>query len=126
MSLAFLILFFGASIFSSSGEEPFAFKDIFQFVFFPIGLMIGLILAWNWEGLGGLIAIASIIGFHLQMLIKNGNPDFGIFFKLLAFQGYYLFFTGLYEGSVWLSKLFLSKTRPQTQSLFSHLFPMKI
>ena len=87
LSLAFLLLFFGAYIFSSNGDDTFAFKDMFQFVFFPIGLTIGLILAWKWEGLGGIVAIGSIIGFHLQMLIKNGKPDFGIFFELLAAPG---------------------------------------
>ena len=87
LSLAFLLLFFGAAIFSSGGTATFAFKDVFQFVFFPIGLAIGLILAWKWEGLGGIIAIASIIGFHLQMLIKHGKPDFGLYFELLAAPG---------------------------------------
>lgn len=87
LSLAFLLLFFGASIFSSIGKETFAFKDVFQFVFFPIGLTIGLIIAWKREGLGGIIAIGSIIGFHLQMLVTGGNPDFGLFFELLAAPG---------------------------------------
>jgi hypothetical protein len=87
LSLAFILLFFGASITSSIGKETFVFKDVFQFVFFPIGLTIGLILAWKWEGLGGIIAIGSIIGFHLQMLIKNGNPDFNLFIELLAAPG---------------------------------------
>ena len=87
LSLAFLLLFFGASIFSSIGADTFAFKDVFQFVFFPIGLTIGLIIAWKWEGLGGIIAIASIIGFHLQMLVVHGKADFGLFFELLAAPG---------------------------------------
>ena len=87
LSLAFLLLFFGASIFSSIGTATFVFKDVLQFVFFPIGLAIGLILAWKWEGLGGIIAIASIIAFHLQMLVVHGKPDFGLFFELLTAPG---------------------------------------
>ena len=87
LSLAFLLLFFGASIISSVGTSTFAFKDVYQFLFFPIGLAVGLILAWKWEGLGGIIATGSIIGFHLQMLIKNGNPDFNLFIELLAAPG---------------------------------------
>ena len=87
LSLAFLLLFFGASIISSIGTATFAFKDVFQFVFFPIGLTIGLIIAWKWEGLGGIITIGSIIGFHLQMLIKHGKPDFVLFIDLLAAPG---------------------------------------
>ena len=87
LSLAFLLLFFGASIIGSIGKDTFAFKDVFQFVFFPVGLTIGLIIAWKWEGLGGIIAIASIIGFHLQMLVKHGKPDFVLFIDLLAAPG---------------------------------------
>ncbi|NQV17180.1 MAG: hypothetical protein HQ534_01355 [Armatimonadetes bacterium] len=87
LSLAFLLIFFGGHIFSSGGKEVFTFKDVFQFVFFPIGLTIGLIIAWKREGLGGIIAIASIIGFHLQMLVTHGKPDFGIFFELLTAPG---------------------------------------
>ena len=87
LSLAFLLLFFGGSIFSSGEDDTFAIKDIFQFVFFPIGLSIGLILAWKWEGLGGIIAIASIIGFHLQMFIKNGEIYFTLIIELLAVPG---------------------------------------
>ena len=87
LSLAFLLLFFATSIFSSGGDDTFAFKDMLQFVFFPIGLTIGLILAWKWEGLGGIIAISSIIGFHLQMLVKHGNLDFSLIIELLAAPG---------------------------------------
>jgi hypothetical protein len=87
LSLAFLLLFFGASIIGSIGKDTFVFKDVFQFVFFPIGLTIGLILAWKWEGLGGIVAIGSIIGFHLQMLIKHGDLDFTLIIELLAAPG---------------------------------------
>ena len=87
LSFAFLLLFFGAHIFSSSETDTFAFKDLLQFVFFPIGLTIGLIIAWKMEGLGGIIAIASIIGFHLQMLITHGKPDFVLLIELLAAPG---------------------------------------
>ena len=87
LSLAFLLLFFGASIFSSIGAATFVFKDVLRFVFFPIGLTMGLIIAWKWEGLGGIIAIGSIIGFHLQMLVIHGKPDFVLFIELLAAPG---------------------------------------
>ena len=33
--------------------------------FFPVGLIIGLVLAWREEGLGGAIAIGSIAGIYL-------------------------------------------------------------
>ena len=40
-------------------------QEIVSFLFFPISTIIGLSLAWKWEGLGGLITILGIIGFHI-------------------------------------------------------------
>jgi len=87
LSLAFLLLFFGSSIIDSIGKDTFAFKAMLQFIFFPIGLTIGLILAWKREGPGGIIAIGSIICFHLQMLVVHGNLDFSLIIELLAVPG---------------------------------------
>lgn len=34
-------------------------QDLLTFVFFPFGTMLGLALAFKWEGLGGLITLLS-------------------------------------------------------------------
>ncbi len=40
-------------------------QEIIMFCFFPIGISLGMIIAWKHEGLGGVITIISIIAFHL-------------------------------------------------------------
>jgi hypothetical protein len=55
--------------------------------FFPFGVFIGLIIAWRWEGLGGMIAISSIIGFHVTMLISGGSLDINLFIDGVAAPG---------------------------------------
>ena len=86
--VAFIVLFVGAHFFESgSGIGSMALEDAIAFAFFPIGLTVGLIIAWWKEGLGGLIATGSIIGFHLTMLIVGGKPDFVLLIELLAVPG---------------------------------------
>ena len=36
-----------------------------MFLFFPIGVYAGQIVAWKWELIGGFITLLSIIAFHL-------------------------------------------------------------
>ena len=48
-------------------------------LFMPFGVVVGLILAWKWEGLGGIITLISVIGFHLFIYLQYGNPVSRIF-----------------------------------------------
>ena len=84
--VAFIVLFIGAHLFSSEGIG-LKLDDAIAFAFFPIGLTLGLIIAWWKEGLGGIIATGSIIAFHLAMLYFGGNPDFVLLIELLAVPG---------------------------------------
>ena len=69
ISLAFLIFMVGAHVigaFSESGEG-FIFEsnqELFSFLLFPVITMFGIVLAFNWKGLGGIITTLGIIGFH--------------------------------------------------------------
>ena len=62
--VAFVLFFLLADIFG--GKEPdgngLSLKDAITFVFFPFSTIIGLTLAWKWEGLGGLITILGLVG----------------------------------------------------------------
>jgi hypothetical protein len=56
--LAFVLVFlFGDLLKGSGGGSP-----SISFILMPIGLVVGLGLAFKWEGLGGLIATLSMIG----------------------------------------------------------------
>ncbi len=86
--VAFILLFVGAQILGSGiNADSFSLIEGIASTFFPIGLTLGLIVAWWKEGLGGTIATVSIIAFHLIMFFGNGNPEFVIFFELLAVPG---------------------------------------
>ena len=54
------------------------------YVFFPFGVMMGLIIAWFFEGIGGTITIASITVFYLIHYHQNGTLPSGPFFLITA------------------------------------------
>lgn len=62
--IAFVLFFLIAHVFGNneSGEGFRDSKEIITFILFPIGTLIGLVIAWKWEGLGGLITTVSMIG----------------------------------------------------------------
>lgn len=60
--LAIIILFFFGEGFDPRSVET---KEWVGFVFFPVGVFVGLVLAWSEEGLGGAIVIFSVIAFYL-------------------------------------------------------------
>jgi hypothetical protein len=84
--VAFILLFVGAHIFGD-GIGKMSLSDAIAFTFFPVGLTIGLIIAWWKESIGGIVATISIIAFHLTMLFNHGNLDFVFLIEMLAVPG---------------------------------------
>ncbi|MDX1520967.1 MAG: hypothetical protein R3264_05035 [Anaerolineae bacterium] len=62
-------------------------------LFFPVGIVLGLILAWSWAGLGGSLAAGSLIAFYWLHFIWYGNVPRGPYFALVAAPGF-LFLLG--------------------------------
>ena len=62
--LAFVLFFLIAYTFGSdeSGEGFRSTGEFITFLFFPISTVIGLGLAWKWEGLGGFITVSGMVG----------------------------------------------------------------
>jgi hypothetical protein len=97
LSLAFMLFFVGAHLIATitgAGEPIGTFNtvsEIISFAFFPVSLIIGLGIAWKWEGLGGFITIAGIIGFHIIRpdlifnLMIDGLAAPGLFYLLYWF-----------------------------------------
>ena len=81
VSLIFLLFFVGAHLIGTiagKGEPMGRFNspsEMVSFIFFPVSIMIGLAMAWKWEGLGGLIATVGIIAFYIirRDLLFNGR-----------------------------------------------------
>lgn len=89
LSIVFILTFFLGSMLGpdKGGEND---PSILMFVFFPIGLVIGLILAWKWNFAGGLIAVLSIILFHLTI-----EPELNLFIELIAVPGLLFLIAGI-------------------------------
>jgi len=79
--------------------EPFRLPDItwMQFValiFFPFGLIAGLILGWFRELAGGLVAVGSVACFYLLVAVVHGDWP-GWWFLVFASPGILFIFSGL-------------------------------
>ena len=73
MLLFGLIMFGGEIVEHLSGKPSFSIdsvSDLLVILFFPAGTLIGLGIAWKWEGLGGLVIIGGII---CSQMIKHGT-----------------------------------------------------
>lgn len=72
--LLFLLFFVGAHVigeqFAPGETGDGGFKSLGEmlsfYMCFPVGTMIGLAIAWKWEGLGGLITTGGIIGLFIM------------------------------------------------------------
>lgn len=67
LALAFLLFMVIAHLFGSE-EMNLGISsdtDLISLLFFPISTIIGLALAYKWEGIGGIITVTGMIGLHV-------------------------------------------------------------
>lgn len=86
LSIGFvLLIFIGEGL---SGNDPMpTTSEWVGLTFFPIGIVIGLALAWSREGIGGAVTVFSLIAFYIWDLIRSGDLPGGPFFLLVAAPG---------------------------------------
>lgn len=83
----FILVVFGVG--SAVGDFPrFALRDAIGFLFFPIGIIIGLALAWRRELAGGLVTVISLAAFYVQNAVLRARWPAGPWFLLLAAPGF--------------------------------------
>jgi hypothetical protein len=87
MSVAFLLIMVVPQLLNPQQSKTLTFGEIVGLFFFPLGVCVGLIIAWKWEGQGGVIAVGSVICFHVTMLITGGSLDINPFIEGLAVPG---------------------------------------
>jgi hypothetical protein len=58
-----------------------------DFLFFPAGVCAGLCLAWWREGLGGSVAVGSLVVFYLVHFLTSGTFPKGLAWLLFAAPG---------------------------------------
>jgi len=62
--------------------------------------MLYCILAWKHNLIGGIIAVVSIMVFHLLMFIQGGDFDFVLFIELLAAPGLLFIILGILKKRI--------------------------
>jgi len=96
-----LVLLVLAIAIGEGPPNPFNQPAKVQMEFLGMALILtGLTLGWKWEGLGGIMALAGVVTFH----VIEGKPWINSFFSLFALAGI------LYLLCWLLSKLAVAKT----------------
>ena len=85
-SIAFVLIFLFGEVLSGHGAKPTAAEWI-GLALWPGGVVVGLALAWFRNGLGGAIAIGSLIAFYVWSLLERGTFPGGPYFLLVAAPG---------------------------------------
>lgn len=93
-SIATLLLFlFG----EPSGHDSITWDQVVLLVLFPFGLMVGLILGWFRELLGGAVAVGSVLAFYLIEMLQDGSWP-GFWFLVFATPGVIFLLHGVFAA----------------------------
>ena len=86
LSLAFLLVMFIGEATMPAAALP-NFSEAVLMLFFPLGVAVGLVIAWKRECLGALISLESIGAFYMGIWFLHGNLPHGPYFLLIAAPG---------------------------------------
>ena len=64
-SIGFILFFLIAHLIGDDFGQFNSIQEKMMFLFFPIGVCAGQMIAWKWELIGGSVTGISIIGFHI-------------------------------------------------------------
>lgn len=70
------------------GFNPSGPNEWLGVLFFPIGISVGLILAWWKEGLGGSLTVGSLLAFYVVHLVTVGTFPRGLAWLAFAAPGF--------------------------------------
>ena len=96
------VLFFAVNeLLPSVGPAP-TLQDWLGLALFPIGVGVGLVMAWYREELGGILALGCLVAFYVWNLFHSGHLPRGPFFFLIAAPGLFFLFAGFlsHRGAV--------------------------
>jgi len=83
LSIAVVLVFAVGEGIASTGSRPSP-QEWVGLALFPIGVGVGLLLAWYREALGGILALLCLIAFYAWNLLRSGHLPRGPFFILIA------------------------------------------
>lgn len=79
---------------TSGGAAPTPF-EMLLLACFPLGVSVGMGLAWFREISGGLVTLSSLVGFHLLLALAGDRPPSGPWFPIFASPGLLLLAVGM-------------------------------
>ena len=85
-SIASVCLIFGFLV--GEGVHPRTSAELLGFFFFPVGICVGMVLAWWKEGLGGVITVGSLVVFYVIHLASSGTLPHGLAWLAFAVPGF--------------------------------------
>ena len=85
-SIAFVLIFLFGEVLSGNGARPTAAEWV-GLALWPGGVVVGLVVAWFRKGLGGAVAVGSLIAFYVWYLLERGTFPRGPYFLLVAAPG---------------------------------------
>jgi hypothetical protein len=77
----------------------FTGRELLLFVFFPLGVCVGMVVAWWREGLGGGITVASLAAFYLVHRLLSSSFPRGFAFAAFAVPGFLFLLCWLWTRS---------------------------
>lgn len=96
LSIATISLLFTFYLGEDFDAGKVVLKEWVGLLFFPFGVVLGFIISWKKEGLGGLISTISLSAFYLIYgLILNGKFWQGGVFMIFALPGFLFVAYGL-------------------------------
>ena len=92
-SVVLLLLFLsGEDGLDSSKVRP---REWAGLLFFPFGVMAGMVVAWWRESLGGAVCVGSLIAFYVWQLLVSGGLPRGPYFFAFSLPGFMFLLYGL-------------------------------
>ena len=95
LSIALLTIFILGEGFNPT---KVAYQEWIGFLFFPVGVVIGMVFSWREEVWGGLICILSLTAFYFiySYLLKGAFPR-GFAFIVISAPGFLFFLSGVLQ-----------------------------
>lgn len=90
--LGLLLLFFLGEGFPLRGASA---QSLALAACFPVGVIIGTVIGWWRDLLGGIVAIGSLVGFYVLGRLFSSSFPHGFAFLAFAFPGFLFLLSGL-------------------------------